>query len=90
MKKQRKYCTPEEKVAILRRHLLGSEPISKLCNELGWQPTVFFRWQNEFFEDLISRKSQSISSKSVYRDLCQVVPPAFVTRFTNLLRYILP
>ena len=35
MKKQRKYYTPKEKVAILRRHLLESEPISKLCGELG-------------------------------------------------------
>jgi transposase-like protein len=51
MKKQRKHYTPEEKVAILRRHLLDKEPISKLCDELGLQPTVFYRWQNEFFEN---------------------------------------
>ena len=51
MKKQRKRYTPEEKVAILRRHLLDKEPISKLCDELGLQPTVFYRWQKEFFED---------------------------------------
>jgi transposase-like protein len=38
MKKQRKHYTPEEKVAILRRHLLEKEPISKLCDELGLQP----------------------------------------------------
>ena len=43
MKKQRKHYTPEEKVAILRRHLLNKEPISKLCDELGLQPTVFYR-----------------------------------------------
>ena len=35
MKKQRKHYTPEEKVAILRRHLLEKEPISKLCDEAG-------------------------------------------------------
>ena len=51
MKKQRKHCTPEEKVAILRRHLLEKEPISDLCDELGLQPTVFYRWQKEFFEN---------------------------------------
>ena|ERR1051325_5600102 len=51
MKKQRKHYTPEEKVAILRRHLLKHEPISKLCDELGLQPTVFYRWQKEFFEN---------------------------------------
>src|SRR6266700_5393215 len=51
MKKQRKHYTPEEKVAILRRHLLDKEPISKLCDELGLQPTVFYRWQKAFFEN---------------------------------------
>jgi transposase len=29
--------------------LLKKEPISKLCDELGLQPTVFYRWQKEFF-----------------------------------------
>src|SRR4051794_26791322 len=43
MKKQRKHYTPEEKVAILRRHLLEEEPSSKLCDDLGLQPTVFYR-----------------------------------------------
>ena len=51
MKKQRKHYTPEEKVAILRRHLLEKKPISKLCDELGLLPTVFYRWQKEFFEN---------------------------------------
>ena len=45
MKKQRKHYTSEEKVAILRRHLLDKEPISTLCDELGLQPTVFNRPQ---------------------------------------------
>ena len=51
MKKVRKHYTAEEKVAILRRRLLDQEPISKLCDELGLQPTVFYRWQKEFFEN---------------------------------------
>src|SRR4030095_1578751 len=51
MKKQGKQYEPEEKVAILRRHLLEKEPISKLCDEVGLQPTVFYRRQQEFFEN---------------------------------------
>ncbi len=51
MNKQRKHYTPDEKVAILRRHLLDKEPISTLCDELGLKPTVFYRWQKEFFEN---------------------------------------
>ena len=49
MKKQRKHYSPEEKVAILRWHLLEQVPISELCDKNGLQPTVFYRWQKEFF-----------------------------------------
>ena len=51
MKKERKHYTAEEKVAILRRHLLDKVPVSDLCEEHGLQPTVFYRWQKEFFEN---------------------------------------
>ncbi len=51
MKKTRKHYTAEEKVAILRRHLLEQAPISELCDKQGLQPTVFYRWQKEFFEN---------------------------------------
>ena len=51
MRKRRKHYTPEEKVAILRRHLVEGVPISDLCDESGLQPTVFYRWQKEFFEN---------------------------------------
>jgi transposase len=51
MRKERKHYTSDEKVAILRRHLLDKVPVSDLCEELGLQPTVFYRWQKEFFEN---------------------------------------
>jgi transposase len=51
MRKERKHYTAEEKVVILRRHLLDKAPVSDLCEELGLQPTVFYRWQKEFFEN---------------------------------------
>ena len=51
MRKERKHYTAEEKVGILRRHLLDIVPVSDLCEELGLQPTVFYRWQKEFFEN---------------------------------------
>ena len=31
MSKERKHFTPEEKVAILRRHLVDKVPVSELC-----------------------------------------------------------
>ncbi len=51
MKKERKHYTADEKVSILRRHLLEQVPVSELCDKLGLQPTVFYRWQKEFFEN---------------------------------------
>jgi transposase-like protein len=50
MKDRRKRYSAEEKVAILRRHLLDKVPLSKLCEEIKIQPTVFYRWQKLFFE----------------------------------------
>jgi transposase len=51
MRKERKHYTAEEKVVILRRHLLDKVPVSDLCEELSLKPTVFYRWQKEFFEN---------------------------------------
>jgi len=51
LKRQRKNYTAEEKVAILRRHLLEKVPISDLCEEHGMHPTMFYRWQKELFEN---------------------------------------
>jgi transposase len=51
VKKPRKHYTAEEKVAVLRRNLLEGVAVSALCDELGLQPTVFYRWQKEFFEN---------------------------------------
>jgi transposase len=51
MGEQRKRLTGEEKVAILRRHFLEKVPVSTLCDEHGLNPTVFYRWQKEFFEN---------------------------------------
>jgi transposase-like protein len=51
MSRRRKNYTPEEKVAILRRHLVEKVPVSDLCDELDLNPTVFYGWQKQFFEN---------------------------------------
>ena len=51
MKRTRKHYTPEEKVAILRRHLIEHIPVSDVCEEQALKPTVFYRWQKQFFEN---------------------------------------
>ena len=43
MFKHRRQYTAQEKMSILRRHLVDGVPVSDLCDELGLQPTVFYR-----------------------------------------------
>jgi transposase len=50
-KKTRKRLTAQEKVAILRLHLLERTPISDLCDQHGIHPTMFYRWQKDLFEN---------------------------------------
>jgi transposase len=51
MRKQRQNYTPEEKVLILKRHLLEKVAVSDLCDEYHLQPNIFYRWQQQFFEN---------------------------------------
>ena len=66
MRKQRHNYTPEEKVAILKRHLIDRVPVSDLCDEYQLQPKLFYEWQKLFFENGASAFARSqISLKSV-------------------------
>ena len=47
----RKYLTPEQKIAIVRRHLLEKVPLSDLCDEFGIHATQYYSWQKQLFEN---------------------------------------
>jgi len=47
----RRKFTGEEKVRILKRHLVDKVPVSDLCDEQGLHPTLFYKWQKEFFDN---------------------------------------
>ena len=51
MVKRRNRYSPDEKVSILKRHLVDKVPVSDLCDQHGLSPTVFYRWQKQFFEN---------------------------------------
>jgi transposase-like protein len=51
MSNERKHYTAQDKVAILRLHLLEKKAVSDLCDQYGIHPTLFYRWQKEFFEN---------------------------------------
>ena len=50
METRRQY-TPEQKVAILREHLLEHTAVSDLCDKHKIHPTLFYQWQKAFFEN---------------------------------------
>jgi len=51
MPRQRRHFTPEQKVALLRLHLLEKKPISDICQEHDLSVTLFYLWQKQFFEN---------------------------------------
>lgn len=44
---KRRHFTPEQKAEIVRRHLSGKEPVSKLADELDVQPSQIHTWVNQ-------------------------------------------
>lgn len=42
---------PQDKVAIIRRHLVEGVPVSDLCDEFNIKPTQYYAWQKQFFEN---------------------------------------
>jgi len=50
--RSRRHFTTEQKVALLKRHLIDKVPVSDLCNEEELQPSVFYQWQRQLFENL--------------------------------------
>jgi transposase-like protein len=51
---QRKQYSPEQKVSIVRRHLLENVPVSDLCDEFGIHATQYYQWQKQLFENAAS------------------------------------
>ena len=50
MNRKRKNYSPEEKVHLLKEHLVNGVAVSQICEENQLQPTVFYRWQRQLFE----------------------------------------
>lgn len=50
MGKDRRQFSAEDKLNAVRRHLVGKETVSAICEELAVQPSVFYEWQKCLFE----------------------------------------
>jgi transposase-like protein len=47
----RRQHNAEEKVRLLRLHLIEGKAISAICEEHNIHPTLFYQWQKTFFEN---------------------------------------
>ncbi|HME92133.1 MAG TPA: transposase [Myxococcaceae bacterium] len=56
-----------DKVAILRQVLLEGQAVSKVCEEHGVSPTLFYTWQKQFFENGAAAFAKEASAEQ--RDL---------------------
>jgi transposase-like protein len=50
-KKTRRQHSPQDKVRLLRLHLLEGKAVSEICEAEGIHPTLFYQWQKTFFEN---------------------------------------
>jgi transposase len=51
MTQQRRYFSPEQKVALLRQHLVEKIPVSDICEKNGIAVNLFSLWQKNFFDN---------------------------------------
>ncbi|MEZ4465652.1 MAG: transposase [bacterium] len=49
---KRRQFTPDEKAAIIREHLVEKVEVLALCEKHGIQPSLFYLWRNQLFENL--------------------------------------
>jgi transposase-like protein len=68
LRKERHNYTAQEKVSILRRHLIEKEPVSEICDRLNLQPSVFNRWLKEFFENGAAALEQESKGSKKHQD----------------------
>ena len=82
MAKTRRQFSAERKAAILREHLIDRVSVADLCDKHKLQPTVFYRWQKEMFENLpelferrsgsqakaLARQNESLKAKVACKD----------------------
>jgi transposase len=64
-KQTRRHFSPQEKAAIVKRHLVEGTAISALCDEFQINPTLFYQWQRQLFENAHLAFDNGRKSKAV-------------------------
>lgn len=71
-KEQRRHLSPEQKLAILREHLVERKPVSDICEQHGIAPSLFYYWQKQLFENA-DRALEGPKSSSREQELARKV-----------------
>ncbi len=50
-KRERRHFTGAQKTAIVKAHLVDGVAVSDLCDQHQIQPTQFYQWQKQLFEN---------------------------------------
>jgi transposase-like protein len=67
-KRSRRHFTTEQKVALLQRHLVDKEPVSKICEENQLQPSVFYDWLRQAFANLAGALAPEAATEASKRE----------------------
>lgn len=51
MPRSRQHRPAKQKASALKKHLVDKVPVSDVCEEIGLQPSVFYTWQKQLFEN---------------------------------------
>lgn len=89
-RKARRSYSATDKVAILRHHLLDHVPVSDICDQHQIQPTLFYRWQRQFFENGTAAFSSPSSRPDVSPLGAENAAPDICPRGPRLLARVLP
>ncbi len=74
-KRERRHFTGQQKTAIVKAHLVDGKSVADLCDEHQIQPTQFYQWQKQLFEQgeaAFERKAKSGAKSPEQRQIEQL------------------
>ena len=67
-KRSRRHFSTEQKVALLQRHLVDKEPVSKICDENQLQPSVFYDWLRQAYVNIAGALAPQAADETSKRE----------------------
>ena len=68
MTRQRRHFGPQQKIALLRLHLLEKKPVSDICQEHNLAVNLFYLWQKQFFDNGTAAFEQTTRGRKAGED----------------------